>query len=87
MMLSVLPILSACAGSWHNPDLPPAQASADERDCRRESEADMGPQPYTSPGTGTQDSPMQMVDRSEARHEFAGLVSDCMERKGYRRDK
>jgi hypothetical protein len=85
-LLAMLSLLAACSGSsWHNPNLPPAQAGVDERECRRESEEDMGPQPYSPPGSENQDSPMQMVDRSEARHQFAGLVADCMERKGYQR--
>ena len=90
-LLPILPILVlvACAGGggWNNPNLPPGQESADEMACRRESEQDMGPQAYISPGSDKMDSPMQMVDRSELRHQFVSMVAECMERKGYRQNK
>lgn len=86
-----LALLAGCAGSggWNNPNLPPGQERADERTCRHESEQDMdiGPASYIPPGSDKMDSPMQMVDRSELRHQFAALVADCMERKGYRPNK
>jgi hypothetical protein len=86
-LLLALVLLAGCAhsGSWHNPNLPPAQAKSDEATCRRFAEEDMGQQAYSSPGTENSDSPMQMVDRSEQRKHFKTLVADCMERKGYRR--
>ncbi len=85
--LPILLLLAACSqsGGWKNPSLPPGQAQADERVCRREAEEDMGPQAYSAPGSEKYDTPMQMVDRSEQRAHFATLVADCMERKGYRR--
>jgi hypothetical protein len=87
-LLPIVPILflAACAGTggWKNPNLPPGQESIDESACRHEAEEDMGPQAYSSPGSEKNDTPMQMVDRSELRHQFVSLVDDCMERKGYR---
>ena len=79
-------VLAGCASPshWRNPELPPGQASADERVCRREAEEDMGPQPYSPPGSEKYDTPMQMIDRSEERGQFESLVNACMERKGYR---
>lgn len=84
-LLIVLVLLSGCAHSarWQNSRLPPEQASADERACRRSAEEDMGQQAYRSPGTENSDSPMQMVDRSEQRQHFKTLVAECMERRGY----
>ena len=91
LSLFSLVILAGCAGGggWNNPNLPPGQERADESACRHESEQDMdiGPSSYTSPGSDKMDTPMQMVDRSELRHQFAALVADCMERKGYRHNK
>ena len=81
--------VTGCIGgaNWRNPNLPPQQESIDERVCRHEAEEDLGPQPYSEPGTEKYDTPMQMVDRSELRNQFDGLVADCLERKGYHRDK
>jgi hypothetical protein len=88
-LVPLIILLAACSqsGGWKNPSLPPAQAAIDERVCRQSAEEDMdtGQQPYTSPGSEKYDTPMQMVDRSEQHEHFASLVSDCMERKGYRR--
>ena len=86
LLISPILLLAACAGggSWTNPNLPPGQERADLSACRHEAEQDMGPQAYSSPGSEKSDTPMQMVDRSEQRHQFSGLVADCMGRKGYR---
>lgn len=83
----VMLVVAGCSGvgSWHNPSFTPAQRDADETECRRMSEAEMGDKAGTSPGSEKFDSPMQMVDRSDMRSQFSSLVGDCMERKGYLR--
>lgn len=75
----------SAASSWRNPSFTPAQRDADLAECRHISEADMGDQPNTAPGSDKFDLPMEMVDRSEMRGHFSALVADCMERKGYLR--
>ena len=97
LTLAILPIVAACSlfTSWRNPNLPASQAAADERLCRQEAEADMGPQSYSPPGgdrpqtesalAQVQDAPMQLADRDDIQHQFYSLVAHCMERKGYSR--
>jgi len=84
--LVALVLAAGCAGGagWRNPSLPPGQEHADFTACRKEAEEDMGPQPYTAPGSERTDTPLQMVDRSEQRQTYNRLVADCMERKGYK---
>jgi len=91
MLRRTLPLLAlAIAGcahvaGWQNPNVPPAQWSADESACRNEAEQDLGPLAYSAPDSARFDSPIEMVERSEIHDHFAAAVAQCMERKGYRR--
>ena len=85
--LLLLLIFAGCAhpAEWTNAAFSPGQRDADETECRRTSEADLGPSAYTPPGSERFDTPLQMVDRSETRGRFDAMVTECMELKGYRR--
>ena len=100
LRLVAVALLAGLAGcslfrSWHNPNLPPEQEAVDERDCRKEADADLATQAQALPDDTNRgqpigipespNTPFVMSDRSELRHTHGSIVSDCMERKGYTR--
>ena len=75
-------------GDWRRPDTDETRALADERDCRRLSQAEVDRESrrdriFGEDGLGRPGTYDAMVARHDAQRRIDRLASECMRRRGY----